>query len=321
VTSSIRNPSTPSPPAGPLPAAAISRSEAGRLMRQATYASVGTASVLIAAKLVAYLMTDSVSLLSTLLDSLLDAAASLVNLVAVRTALVPADAEHRFGHGKAEPLAALGQSAFIAGSALFLLVEAGNRIVHPTPIHNSEVGLVVMGFSILATAVLVLYQRHVIRLTNSVAVRADSIHYFSDLLVNGAVVAALLIWRELGWALADPLLAAGVGIYILYTAWQIAQGALDLLMDRELPEADRRKIRDIALANPAVRELHDMRTRSSGQATFIQFHLELDGEMALLRAHSVSDDVEDAILQAYPGAEIIIHQDPAGLPERRARFA
>jgi ferrous-iron efflux pump FieF len=293
----------------------------GRLMRQATYASVGVALILIGAKLFAYLMTDSVSLLSTLLDSLLDAAASLVNLVAVRTALTPADAEHRFGHGKAEPLAALGQSAFIAGSALFLLVEAGNRVVNPSPIQNSGIGLAVMVFSIAATFLLVLYQRHVIRMTNSVAIRADSIHYVSDLLVNGAVIASLLLWRQFGWVLADPIFAASVGLYILYTAWRITRGSLDLLMDRELPDSARHRIREIALANPVVRELHDLRTRSSGQATFIQFHLELDGAMALTQAHAVSDEVEDAILVEFPGAEIIIHEDPAGVPERGRRFA
>jgi len=295
--------------------------DAGQLMRRATYASVAVAVVLIGAKLFAYLMTDSVSLLSTLLDSLLDAAASLVNLVAVRTSLTPADAEHRFGHGKAEPLAALGQSAFIAGSALFLLVEAGNRVVNPSPIQNSGIGLAVMVFSIAATFLLVLYQRHVIRITNSVAIRADSIHYVSDLLVNGAVIAALLLWRQFGWALADPIFAASVGLYILYTAWRITRGSLDLLMDRELPDSARQRIREIALANPVVRELHDLRTRSSGQATFIQFHLELDGAMALTQAHAISDEVEDAILMEFPGAEIIIHEDPAGVPERRRRFA
>jgi ferrous-iron efflux pump FieF len=305
----------------PMGEVAAGRSESARLMRRATYASVGVAAILIGAKLFAYLMTDSVSLLSTLLDSLLDAAASLVNLVAVRTALVPADAEHRFGHGKAEPLAALGQSAFIAGSALFLLVEAGNRVVNPSAIQNSGIGLGVMVFSIAATFLLVLYQRHVIRVTNSVAIRADSIHYVSDLLVNGAVIAALLLWRQFGWALADPIFAAFVGVFILYTAWRIARGSLDLLMDRELPDSARRRIREIALANPVVRDLHDLRTRSSGQATFIQFHLELDGAMPLTQAHTVSDEVEDAILIEFPGAEIIIHEDPAGVQERGRRFA
>lgn len=300
---------------------AAGTAEAARLMRRATYASIATALILVGAKLFAYLMTDSVTVLSTLLDSLLDAAASLVNLLAVRTALVPPDAEHRFGHGKAEPLAALGQSAFIAGSALFLLVEAGNRVVNPAPIQNSGIGLAVMGFSILATMLLVLYQRHVIRRTNSVAIRADAMHYVSDLLVNGAVIVSLLLWRQFGWAVADPIFATGVGIYILFTAWQIARGSLDLLMDRELSDAARERIREIALANPFVRDLHDLRTRSSGQARFIQFHLELDPDMALIKAHAVSDDVEEAIRAEFPGTEIIIHEDPAGVPERRWRLA
>ncbi len=130
----------------------------------------------------------------------------------------------------------------------------------------------------------------------------------------------MIIWRQFGWAYIDPLFAGAIGIYILFTAWQIAQGAFDVLMDRELPDAARRKIRDIALAHSAVRDLHDLRTRSSGQSTFIQFHLELDGDMPLSRAHQVSDEVEDAILVAFPGAEVIINQDPEGLEEARPRF-
>jgi ferrous-iron efflux pump FieF len=295
--------------------------EAGRLMRLATYASVSVAVGLIAIKVIAFVLTDSVSMLSTLIDSLLDIAASLINLLAVRTALAPADREHRFGHGKAEPLAAMGQSAFIAGSAVFLLVEAGNRLFNPSPIQNTSIGLAVMAISIAATIVLVGFQRYVIRRTGSVAIQADSLHYLSDLFVNIAVVVSLLLWRQFGWAFVDPLFAAGIGCYILWTAWRIAQGAFDLLMDRELPDAARRKIRDIALAHHEVRDLHDLRTRSSGQATFIQFHLELDGDIPLSRAHTVSDEVEDAILVAFPGAEVIIHQDPAGLAEQRRSFA
>jgi len=294
---------------------------AGRLMRLATYASVGMAVALIAIKMVAFLLTDSVSLLSTLIDSLLDAAASMINLFAVRTALIPPDADHRFGHGKAEPLAAMGQSAFIAGSAMFLLVEAGNRLVNPSVIQNSGLGLVVMGISIVATIFLVTFQRHVIRRTNSVAIKADSLHYLSDLFVNSAVIVSLLLWRQFGWTFVDPIFAAGIGCYILWTAWQVAHSALDLLMDRELPDAARRKIRDIALAHADVRNLHDLRTRSSGHATFIQFHLELDGDIPLMRAHAVSDEVEGAILVAFPGAQVIIHQDPASLPENRPGFA
>jgi ferrous-iron efflux pump FieF len=293
----------------------------GRLMRLATYASVTMALALIALKVAGYVMTDSVSMLSTLIDSLLDAAASLLNLFAVRTALTPADKEHRFGHGKAEPLAAMGQSAFIGGSAVFLVVEAGNRMFNPSPVQNTGLGIVVMMISIAATILLVTFQRRVIRRTGSIAIKADSLHYLGDLFVNCAVIISLLLWRQFGWTFIDPIFAVAIAAYILFTAWQVAHTALDLLMDHELPDASRRKIRDIALAHREVRDIHDLRTRSSGQATFIQFHLELDGNTLLSRAHTVSDEVEDAILVAFPGAEVIIHQDPAGLIENRPRFA
>ena len=291
------------------------------MMQRATYAAVATALVLIVAKFIAYVSTDSVSVLSTLLDSLLDAAASMVNLIAVRTALQPADREHRFGHGKAEPLAGLGQSAFVAGSAIFLLFEVGNRLVNPQPIERSAVGIVVMAGSIVVTVFLVLYQRRVIRETRSVAITADSLHYFSDLLVNGSVIVALLLATQLGWRFVDPLFGAGIAAYILFTAWQIARGAYDMLMDRELPDGERARIRALALANPAVRAVHDLRTRGAGPKSFIQLHLEMDGGMRLIEAHKVSDDVERAILDEFPGAEVIIHQDPEGIDEPRASFA
>ena len=301
-------------------APSLTRGEAAQLMRWATYASVATALVLIAAKVVAYVLTDSVSLLSTLLDSLLDAAASIVNLLAVRHALTPADREHRFGHGKAEPLAGLGQSTFIAGSAIFLLFEVGNRLIQPPPIERSGVGIAVMVFSILVTLLLVLYQRRVIRETGSMAIAADSLHYFSDLMVNSAVIVALILASQLGWRFADPIFGGGIALYILYTAWQIARGAYDMLMDRELPDAERAKIRGIALANPAVRAVHDLRTRGAGHATFVQLHIEMDGAMSLLTAHRIADEVEAAIVAAFPGAEVIIHQDPEGIDEPRPSF-
>jgi ferrous-iron efflux pump FieF len=298
----------------------VSRTEAARLMRWATYASVATALLLIAAKLVAYLLTDAVSVLSTLLDSLLDAAASLVNLLAVRHALTPADREHRFGHGKAEPLAALGQSTFIAGSALFLLVQAASRLLSPQPIANTAVGLAVMAFSIAATLLLVVYQRFVIQRTGSLAIRADSLHYVSDLTVNLSVIVALVLVEAFGWLRADPIFGAGIALYIVYTAWRIARGALDMLMDRELPDEDRQRIRGIALGNPRVRAVHDLRTRTSGPTTFIQMHLEMDGDLTLVDAHAIADTVEADILRAFPGAEVIIHEDPAGIAEPRPAY-
>ncbi len=202
----------------------------------------------------------------------------------------------------------------------FLLFEVGNRLIQPRPVENSTVGIAVMLFSILVTLVLVIYQRRVIRETGSMAIAADSLHYFSDLMVNSAVILALLLASQLGWRFADPLFGGGIALYILYTAWQIARGAYDMLMDRELPDAERAKIRGIALANPAVRAVHDLRTRGAGHITFVQLHLEMDGAMSLLTAHRVADEVEAAIVAAYPGAEVIIHQDPEGIDETRPSF-
>ncbi len=292
-----------------------------RLLRLATYASVGVAGTLIAVKLVAWLLTGSVSLLSTMIDSLLDAAASLVNLLAIRQALTPPDREHRFGHGKAEPLAALGQSAFITGSAIFLVIEAGRRLVDPRPILNSDLGIGVMLFAIVLTLALTRFQAHVVRKTDSLAIRADSLHYLGDVLVNGAVIVALLLATRLGWTYADPIFALAIAAYILRNAWKIARSTLDMLMDHELPEGQRARIKDIVLAHPQVLGLHDLRTRASGRQSFIQVHIEMAGTHDLYRAHEIADQVEAELIRAFPGAEVIIHQDPYGIAEKRADFA
>ena len=301
--------------AGQSPPQAPESAQAARLMRLATYASVGTASVLIAVKLVAWLYTDSVSLLSTLIDSVLDAFASIVNLLAVRHALQPADRDHRFGHGKAEPLAALAQATFISGSALFLVIEAGHRLFSPVPVAHTGFGIGVMIFAIAATFLLTRFQAYVVRKTGSIAIKADSLHYLSDLLVNASVVVALLLVSQLGWIWADAIFGLGIAAYILFNAWQIARGAYDMLMDRELPEEERQQIKEIVKAHPEVIDLHDLRTRASGRDTFIQIHLELDGELTLLRSHEIADEVEARLREAFPGAEVLIHQDPHGVEE------
>jgi ferrous-iron efflux pump FieF len=300
--------------------AATAREEAGRLMRRATYASVTVAATLIAAKAAAWLLTGSVSVLSSLLDSLLDIAASLLNLIAIRTALTPPDREHRFGHGKAEPLAGLGQSAFVAGSAALLAVEAVQRIFNPTPLENSEIGIAVMALSIVVTLVLLRYQRRVIARTRSLAIRADELHYRSDLILNGVVIVSLFASGAFGWHLLDPLFGAAIALWIVYSAWQIASLSLTQLMDHEIPDADRQRIREIAMAHDEVESVHDLRTRVAGQTSFVQLHLEMAPEMTLRRAHAVADEVEQSILAAYPDAEVIIHQDPAGTPEVRRVF-
>jgi ferrous-iron efflux pump FieF len=293
--------------------------ETGRLMRWATYASVSIASTLIVIKFGAWLLTDSVSLLSTLIDSLLDIAASLVSLVAVRHALTPPDREHRFGHGKAEPLAALAQSTFITGSAIFLLIQAGQRLVYPRPIAYGDVGIAVMVVAIVLTFALTRFQAYVVRKTGSLAVEADSLHYLGDLLVNAAVIVAIVLSSKFGWTIADPIFGIAIAGYIIWTAWRIARGAYDMLMDRELPDEDRQKIRDTVMAHPEVLAMHDLRTRASGPLIFIQLHIEMKGSMSLYRAHLAADEVEASVCAAFPGAEVIIHQDPYGVEEAPAR--
>lgn len=283
--------------------------EIAKLLRLATYASISVALILIIAKLVAWGLSDSVSLLATLIDSVLDALASLINLVAVRHALTPADKEHRFGHGKAEALAGLSQSMFIAGSAGFLLLEAGRRLISPIAVEAVGISMLVMVFSIVATLLLLGFQRHVIRKTNSTAIRADALHYRTDLLVNASVILAL--WLSVkGWAGFDALFACAIAIYILYSAWEIITVSYDHLMDRELPDPQREEIEKLVLQHKSARGLYDLRSRHSGTMTFIQLHLELDDDLSLLEAHKISDEIELSLLEAFPGSEIIIHIDP-----------
>lgn len=300
------------------PTQELDRDTAGRLMKLATYAAVGVAVSLICVKFVAWLMTDSVSLLSTLVDSLLDVGASVVNLLAVRHALVPADDDHRFGHGKAESLAGLAQAAFISGSAVFLLLQASERLYNPSPVHNSLVGYSVMGIAIVATGALVIFQRYVVKRTGSVAIAADSTHYTMDVLVNASVIVSLFLATEMGWMLADPLFAIAIAFYILRGAYEVGIAAYHVLMDRELPDHERKNIVAIAMAHPQVLDTHDLRTRQSGPDMFIQIHLEMPRDFTLIAAHDVAEEVMHEIQAAYPRAEVLTHQDPQGVEEQRA---
>ena len=286
--------------------------ETARLLRLATHASVATASLLILAKLAAWLLTGSVSVLASLVDSAMDAGASLVNLLAVRWSLMPPDEEHRFGHGKAQALAALGQATFIAGSALFLGLQAMDRLIHPRPLDAIEVGLGVMGFAILVTLALLALQQHVIRRTNSPAIRADALHYATDLATNSATLAALLL-ASAGWPGLDPVFGLAIGLYILYSATRIGREAIQLLMDHELPEEQRLEIETLVRSVPMARGLHGLRTRQSGQSLIIQLHLELDDELPLKTAHGITLEAEARIRARYPDSDIIIHQDPVSL--------
>jgi ferrous-iron efflux pump FieF len=294
--------------------ASTQQPDVARLMRLATYASVSTAILLILAKLVAWFISDSVSVLATLLDSSLDVVASVINLLAVRHALQPADHEHRFGHGKAEALAGMGQAFFIAGSAGFLLLQASGRLFHPnTDMAGIEIGVGVMLFSIVATLLLLSFQKHVIAKTNSTAIKADALHYKTDLWVNASVIVALVL-TFYGWPHFDALFALGIAIFILYSAWSIIRESIDLLMDHELPDEEREKIKNRVKDHNNVLGLHDLRTRRSGNTVFIQLHLELDGALSLSAAHAIADCVERDLVNLFPSAEVIIHEDPVDTP-------
>ncbi|HEY7841933.1 MAG TPA: cation diffusion facilitator family transporter [Gammaproteobacteria bacterium] len=282
----------------------------GVLLRRVTLASTVVAAVLIVVKLGAYVLTGSVAILSSLIDSILDSFASLVNFFAVRQSLVPADADHRFGHGKAEPLAGLGQAAFIAGSSMLLLFEAGTRFITPVPVTHGVIGIAVMIFSLVLTIMLVAYQKYVISQTQSLAVSADSLHYTSDVVLNLSVIVSIVLSVYAGWDAADPLFAIAIAGWIVYAAWGIARQSLDQLMDHELPDADRERIRAICLAHPEVRGVHELRTRASGRDIFIQLHLVLGSGMLLAEAHRIAEGIEAELRTAFPAADVIIHEDP-----------
>ena len=289
-------------------------------MRRAAIASVCVSLFLVAIKTFAYFASHSVAMLASLADSALDLFTASINMLAIRQALTPADAEHRFGHGKAEPLAGLAQGAFITASALFLVIQAANRILAPEPIDNSVEALIVMCIAIACAILLILYERRVVAQTGSLAIDADQTHYLGDLATNVGVVLALVLSAYLGWVLADPIIAIAVAGVMAWTAFGVAKSSFNQLMDRELPDEERARIRRIAEGHDAVMNVHDLKTRAAGLSTFIQLHLALDPDMPLKEAHKVSDAVEQAIRNAYPGAEVIIHQDPAGLEPPPAEF-
>jgi ferrous-iron efflux pump FieF len=288
-----------------------------RLNQLAASASIAVAAILIAAKVAAWLITDSIAILTSLVDSGIDLFASIVTFISVRQAAQPADRAHRFGHGKAEPLGAFAQAGFVGGSALILASEAVRRLITPQPIRQGALGIAVMVFAIVLTAGLVLLQRRVVRRTGSIAINADSLHYGSDFLTNIAVIAALLLTDLTGWLLLDPLFAFGIVAVLLYGATAVGRHAFDMLMDRELPSEQRAHIRELALGHPRAEGLHDLRTRRAGSDVFIELHLELDADLSLEQAHDITHEVEARIREAFPDADILVHQEPAGLADER----
>ena len=289
----------------------ISYQDAGNLIKSASSLSLAVGVVLVAIKAVAWSMTDSLSIMSSLADSMLDVMASGINFIAIRYALQPADHEHRFGHGKAEDLATLAQSTFICGSGVFLLIEGIKRIFSPEPVYNSNVGIGVMIISIIMTFSLILYQRFVVRKTESGAIHADATHYFVDFLTNIGVILALILHSFFGLKIADPIIALAIAFYIIYSAVLIGKTVLNNLMDREFSDEERTQIKQVVAKFSAVSGLHELRTRKSGINRFIQFHLDfIDENISLKQAHDISDEIEDALKAIFPHTEVLIHQDP-----------
>lgn len=289
-----------------------------RLTRNAALASVATAIFLIVLKGYAAWTTHSVAMLGSLADSGLDLIASLVTLWGVKLAAEPADWNHRFGHGKAEAIAALFQIVLITVSAVGIAWRAIDRLFNDEPTANAEYGVGVSLIAIGATLLLVAYQRRVIRATGSVAINADNVHYQSDLLLNGSVIAALLLDQYAGLSGADPLFGIGIALWLAWGAYRASNQAIGQLMDTEWPEERRQHFLRVVSQHPQLKGIHDLRTRTSGSHDFVQFHVWVDPEMTVLEAHRVMDEIEARLEEEFPGVEVLIHPDPEGHVDRKA---
>jgi len=270
------------------------------------------ASLLLVLKGYAAWATGSVAMLGSLADTALDLVTSLITLYGVRLAAMPADREHRFGHGKAEALAALFQVGIITFSALGIGWRAVDRLMSGETTAHAEYGIAASIVAIAATLLLVLYQRRVIAATGSVAIKTDYIHYSSDMALNGSVIVALLLDQYLHIRAADPVLGLGIALWLIWSAWQASAHAIDQLMDKEWPEEKRRRFIEVAARHPELKGIHDLRTRSSGMHDFVQFHVWVDPNMTVAEVHAVMDEVEHKLEAEFPGCEVLIHPDPEG---------
>lgn len=300
---------------------ALSTEQADRLKRQATYAAIGVSSILIVIKLSAWMLSDSIAILSSLVDSILDAATSIMIFIAVRTAAAPPDSKHRFGHDKAEAIAALLQGAFIIGSAIFLIIEASRRFFFPRFIENETIAIACLVVSLIMTAGLLMFQRYVVKRTQSLAIRADQTHYQMDLFVNIALIGGIWMTQtHQGLSWIDPLMGIAIALYLIREGYRIADKAGHELMDAEIPHQKRQMIKKIVQSHPEVVDMHDLRTRRAGTSFFIQMHLELNGSLPLREAHDITDQIETKIKSAFPQANITIHQEPAGIEDEKDDF-
>jgi ferrous-iron efflux pump FieF len=294
----------------------VTAEERARLTARAAFASSAMAVILIAAKTYAALQTSSMAMLGSLADSALDLVASLIVLLAVRIAAQPADYEHRFGHGKAEALAALVQVILISFSAMFIAFRSVQRLINGAHTASAELGIGVSALAMALTIALISYQRHVIRRTGSLAIGTDRLHYSSDLMLNGSVIAALALDQLAGLTGADAVFGLVIAAWLLWGAWSSSSHALNQLMDREWPDDLRERFLAAAGEYPELAGLHDLRTRTSGTHNFAQFHVWVPAEWTVQEAHDRLDAVEEDLQRRFPNTEILIHVDPEGQTDR-----
>lgn len=295
-----------------LPVSRPAHGAAGALNRRAAIASVGAALTIGILKSYALWRTGSIAMMGSLVDTALDLLASLVTLLGVHVAAQPADLHHRFGHGKAEALAALFQVSLISVAAISIIARSVDRLQGGAAPTGLETGVAVSVAAMAVTGALLWYQHHIIRRTGSVAIRADNVHYQSDLLLNGAVIAAMVLEIVAGLHGADAAFGIAIGLWLGWGAWRASAQAIDQLMDREWPLARREQFLALAARHPELQGIHDMRTRTSGSQDFVQFHVWMDPAMTLAEAHRVMDEVEDRLKAQFPGIDILIHPDPVG---------
>ncbi len=300
-------------PQGPSAATTVSA-----IKNASTKVTLIVAVLLVAAKVSAWLITGSMALLASAVDALVDTGASIVTLLGVRYAERPPDREHRFGHGKGEAVAAFTQASFLAGAACVLAFQSAQRLAFPPPLDALQVGVWLIAVSLVAASALVLLQTWAVRQTGSTAIAADRTHYLTDIALNAAVLLALGLTQSTGWKRADPAFALAISGYMLWSAFTIARASMKQLLDRELPIEDRRRIKATVLACDGVRDIHDLRTRSSGDRTFVEYHLEVDPALTIDAGHAIGDATEVAVQNLLPGTvEATAHIEPHGIDDPR----
>lgn len=284
--------------------------------RNVALLSVATATVLIIVKAIAWRASDSVAILASLSDSALDLVASLITLYAVRYAAVPPDAEHRFGHGKAEAFSSLLQGGLVFASGALIGREAFHAFLNPRPVEHGLAGVIVMIISIVLTLALITAQTRVLKASGSIAIAGDRAHYAADLGSNAVALVGVGASSWLGLPWVDAMAGLVVALWLIWGAVGVFREASDQLLDRELPEADRERILALATIDPRLLGVHQLRTRASGPYIHMQMHADLASDISLAEAHAIIVAAENRLLEAFPSADIIIHPDPRGLAEK-----